>query len=109
MSEKLFNDLVYADPQTGLMWARNGNIVGQELTWENAMNWVKNLNYAGYTNWRLPTNEEFCDFRDRSVICPSGRSWILPCEWFNENGFNNIQASSYWSSTNYGSDGAWVV
>ncbi len=75
---------------TGLMWAKNGNIAGKEMSREDAMNWVKNLNYGGYSDWRLPTYTELVIF-----VKQAGKR---PAEWFNANGYSNVQASWYWSS-----------
>jgi hypothetical protein len=73
------------------MWARNGNIAGETMRWEDAMKWAKNLNYVGYSDWRLPTIEELETF--------VGRGGKRPTEWFNANGFNSVQSNLYWSST----------
>jgi hypothetical protein len=81
---------IYTDPQTGLQWARNGNIPGIKMQWEEAMRWAKNLNYAGYNDWRLPTDNEL-----RTVLNRGGNS---PAEWLNANGFRNVQDDIYWSS-----------
>ncbi|MCK4836346.1 MAG: protein kinase, partial [Candidatus Aminicenantes bacterium] len=48
-----------ADRTTGLMWHQSGSSRYMNLTL--AKEWVRNLNqrqYAGYSNWRLPTLEE---------------------------------------------------
>jgi uncharacterized protein DUF1566 len=93
----------YTDPQTGLMWAGNGNIAGEKMIWNNALSWAKSLNYGGYSDWRLPSGEEFEAFAKRGGPRPS--------EWFNRNGFNNVQVCWYWSSSTYanGTDSAWGV
>jgi hypothetical protein len=95
--------LIYTDPKTGLMWARNGNIAGKEMSWDTAMVWAKNLSYSGYSDWRLPTKEELESFAKRG-----GKN---PLEWFNANGFNSVQAYYYWSSSTfaYYSNYAWDV
>ncbi len=95
--------LIYTDPQCGLMWAKNGNIAGKEMKWDDAMNWVKNLNYGGFSDWRLPTKDELASF--------SKRGGSRPSEWFNANGFNFVQADGYWSSTTYANKtgSAWIV
>ena len=50
---------VVIDHTTGLMWLQSGS--KEYMQWNVAMEWVKNLNtleYAGYSDWRLPTIEE---------------------------------------------------
>jgi hypothetical protein len=89
--------------KTNLMWARNGNIAGKQMNWSDAMNWTKNLNYGGYTDWRLPSKDEFEAF--------AKKGGEKPLDWYNANGFNNAQAGFYWTSSNYviNSSDAWVV
>ena len=55
----LRDDNVVIDRVTGLMWHRSGS--SRYLQFEEAKEWVKELNihgYAGYRDWRLPTSEE---------------------------------------------------
>ena len=50
---------VVIDHATGLMWLQSGS--KEYMQWIAAMGWVRNLNareYAGYSDWRLPTIEE---------------------------------------------------
>jgi hypothetical protein len=82
---------IYIDSQSGLMWSKNGNIASKVMSWNVAMNWVKKLNYGGYSDWRLPTKDEFTSF--------SHRGGNRPSDWFNANGFDKVQAENYWSST----------
>lgn len=81
----------YFDQKTGLMWAKNGNIAGKQMNWDEAMDWVSKLNYGGYSDWRLPTKEELEIFLKRGGKYPS--------EWFNTNRFFNVQSNSYWTSS----------
>ena len=95
------------------------------MLWLDALDWAANLNYGGYTNWRLPT-----------ALNPdgSGPCYIDDCTgsemghlFFGELGgvagqsilsssdpdlvkFSNIQADGYWSSTvnALSSDQAWI-
>ena len=48
--------LVYV--RSGLMWTKDANISGETMTWNGAIDWVKQLKLAGYSDWRLPTKEE---------------------------------------------------
>ncbi|MEI6206089.1 MAG: DUF1566 domain-containing protein [Desulfuromonadales bacterium] len=95
--------LIYSDKKNGLMWARNGNIALVAMTWTDAIHWVKKLNYAGYSDWRLPTIEELDKFAKRGGSRPS--------TWFNANGFNSVKDYYYWSGTkgnNYSDDVCYV-
>ncbi len=78
----------YVDPDTKLMWqdapytdAEDGayareHSVGKVGTWRHAVDYCRRLDYAGYTDWRLPTVDElqavhhiegqvFANFRDK--------------------------------------------
>lgn len=95
-------DYLYFDSLTSLIWARNGDISGELMDWDEAMDWVNKLNYAGYSDWRLPTIDELESF--------AKRSGLRPADWLNANGFNNVNSDSYWSSSTYaGTTGAWYV
>ena len=50
------NDGTITDLSTGLMWqqADNGNV----YTWEEALAYAENLEFAGYDDWRLPNAKE---------------------------------------------------
>lgn len=93
-------EVSYTDPQTGLMWPRNGNIAGKKMTWDESMTWVRGLNYGGHSDWRLPAKEEFMGF------VKLGQN--NPAKWLSNNGFNNIQDYVYWSGSSEGSR-AWYL
>ena len=46
----------YIDPSTGLMWAAMDN--GQAITWVDAKTYCESYGVGGYTNWRMPTQDE---------------------------------------------------
>ena len=52
------------DTKTGLMWASKDN--GEDISWENAKTYCENYRGGGYTDWRLPTIDEFTGLYDRS-------------------------------------------
>jgi hypothetical protein len=49
-------DSTISDGATGLMWMKNDN--GAGVLWENALSYAEGLEYAGYTDWRLPNAKE---------------------------------------------------
>ncbi|MCO6437881.1 MAG: DUF1566 domain-containing protein [Phycisphaerae bacterium] len=44
------------DRSTGLMWTQGDSGVG--YNWQAALGYAENLNFAGYTDWRLPSVKE---------------------------------------------------
>ena len=59
------NDGTIADRATGLTWAKldSGHLKAGEnqdgkLNWEQALRWAEDLEYAGYSDWRLPNIKE---------------------------------------------------
>lgn len=49
------DEWVVIDTSTNLMWTRNVEISGFNNTWDQAISWAADLNYAGYSDWRLPS------------------------------------------------------
>ena len=103
-----------SDKLTGLMWVRDlntviikGSTTNGATNWQNALDSVKQANaaggYCGYTDWRLPNVNEL------KSLANYGQS--SPAAWLNTQGFANVQANNYWSSTSYapGTGGAWHV
>lgn len=85
------------DKLTGLMWAKNANLpnLSADSFWEEALNFVSTLNSSGglcgHTDWRLPNINEL-----ESLVYTEAGS---PYAWLNAQGFLNVQAAVYWSST----------
>ncbi len=84
----------YVDPATKLMWqdvpytdAEDGayvrnRAVGKAGDWRYAVNYCRKLNYAGYTDWRLPTADELMDIHH-----VAGQSFV------------NFRDKDFWTST----------
>lgn len=87
-----FSELIARDIKTGLIWAKDGNLPGKSVTWYEAKDFAKNSNYAGFTDWRLPTNDELIAFVEH---CTSN----LKYDYFNSIGFTNFQRGRYWTAT----------
>jgi hypothetical protein len=89
--KQILHELLYTDPETGLMWPKNGRVDEGEMTWDNATDWVNIFDYAGYNDWRLPSIKEFKAFIKRGDV--ESR------EWLDSNRFYNVSMNSYWSSS----------
>lgn len=66
-SKKINQDEIVIDYATGLMWHPSGSLKFVNL--EEARDWIAELNkenYAGYSDWRLPTLEEAASLLENS-------------------------------------------
>ncbi len=85
---------VYIEKDAGLMWQdakytyredgayKRNHSVGKAGTWGHAMRYCRNLNYGGYTDWRLPTADELMHLHSKQAEV-----------------FNNYRDGDFWSST----------
>jgi hypothetical protein len=80
----------WRDPATSLTWARKDN--GDNVNWEQAAAYCKNLKLDGYDDWRLPTAGELNGVYDTDARTVKGRLNLSGWEW---------------SSTQFGSVEAW--
>ena len=87
-SQVCHKDLTYLERASGLMWQdqlytdaedgayARGRNAGKAGMWSHAVRYCRNLYYAGYSDWRLPTSDElqqvhrikgqvFSHFRDK--------------------------------------------
>jgi len=54
------------DAKMNLTWAAKDN--GSDINWENAQSYCENYRGGGYTNWRMPTQDELKGLFDSSII-----------------------------------------
>jgi hypothetical protein len=96
-------DQTMTDRLTGLVWTMDGNAPGPAAcnpgtrkNGQGAPDHVKCLNanrYLGKSDWRLPNRNELASLVNR------GQSDTAA--WLNTQGFSNVQAGGYWSSSTY--------
>jgi len=89
---------VVVDNSTGLMWQQT--IPSATFTWYDAVNHCADLEYAGYSDWRLPKPKELLSILDLSRINPSINTTYFPSAGY-----------SFWASKKYAQNAsnAWSV
>lgn len=99
-------DIVTIDNVTGLMWASDSNgagcFNGQTATWTEAITYCNDLDFAGYSDWRLPNIRELKSLVDYGAESPA----------INEVYFPNMPGDiEFWSSTTYETynENAWAI
>ncbi|MDZ4163856.1 MAG: DUF1566 domain-containing protein [Smithellaceae bacterium] len=96
-----YDDGTVLDTRTGLMWAAKDN--GSNINWANAKSYCENYRGGGYTDWRMPTQDELARLYDRAKTYRSAcgsdvhltELILLTCYWV-------------WASETRGSDAAAV-
>ncbi|MBO4441108.1 DUF1566 domain-containing protein [bacterium] len=94
---------VVFDNNTGLMWQQI--IPTDRYEWDAAISYCNNLTYAGYSDWRLPTPQEFLSIFDNSKFRPAiDTTYFLDTPSY-------VPFSRFWSSSTYVCDTslAWYV
>ncbi|MEI6206916.1 MAG: DUF1566 domain-containing protein [Desulfuromonadales bacterium] len=97
-------DSTVTDNLTGLIWSKDANPASGTKTWQGALDYVKSLNsgnYLGHNDWRLPNSNEL-----ESLL---NKGQASPATWLNTQGFSNVMAYAYWSSSTYYTFSAWLV
>ncbi len=56
---------------TNLMWQDDESAKTTEKTWKEAIEYCESLNFAGYSDWRLPNKNELLSIVDRSKSNPA--------------------------------------
>ena len=90
-----FNDGTVLDAKAHLMWAAKDN--GKNINWEDAKRYCDNYRGSGYTDWRMPTQDELAGLYDREVIGKNG---------YNLTNLIELTSCCPWSSETRNSDAA---
>ena len=96
---------IVIDKQTGLMWTRKDN--GKNIDWHGAVEYAKNLQLGGYSNWRLPSIDELEGIYDENNTSGTVRIGEADYPIHTMDGFQ-LSRTWIWSGTKEGSDRAWV-
>ncbi|MBI5056473.1 MAG: DUF1566 domain-containing protein [Nitrospirae bacterium] len=104
MGSGRFNDNgdgTVTDLLTGLMWTKNANMGGLQ-NFYTARNAAAALAIGGFTDWRIPNMLEL------ESLTNAGQADTAV--WLNSQGFQNVQASDYWSNNSYAYESAgWSI
>ena len=76
------------DSTNSLMWQDNAVVASATYTWTEAIDYCENLDFAGQTDWQLPTINEL-----RSIVDYDAYNLAIVSL------FLNAATSLYWSST----------
>jgi hypothetical protein len=107
LMEPVSGEFVVLDTDTNLMWLQNANAANGQMTLDNAWNWVDNLVYGNYADWRIPTAlypDPSCDDSDSMGVNCSGSEmghlyYIEGVSTAAPGPFINIQSSPYFTNT----------
>jgi Protein of unknown function (DUF1566) len=104
--ELVMNDEAVLDKETGLVWAKDANILSAVYTQPNAVSECYNtMEIGNRKGWRVPTIEEL-----GSLVDPTQNSPALPAG----HPFVNVQNGIYWSGTtlvkwDFDTNDAWTL
>ena len=105
---------VVIDSEQKLMWIDNKDTVKLQLSHKDAVPYCENLDYAQFTNWRIPTAEEYETIVDKNNTktyinktfkynVPTGY-WALKSHvrtfWFYADYMNFISGTVYYDNRN---------
>jgi hypothetical protein len=95
-----YRDGTVLDTQTNLMWAARDN--GSKINWVNAKSYCENYRGGGYTDWRMPTQDELAGLYDAAKTDKSD------CGWYDVHLTELIRltCTAPWASETRGSDAA---
>ncbi len=126
------------DTDLDITWLQDANYAftsghddNGRMTWQQSMNWVSQIEYAGYLEWRLPTTvlpDSNCMISDGTytgsygynctesemghlfydeLMGEAGQSILVSGSTTELSMFNNLHADGYWSETVYDLNNSW--
>ena len=95
IQKAIVGDDIVVDRATGLMWPADwtgaGGNGGGLLAWFAAILWANALNFAGFSDWRLPNIAELFSLVEFEGAGP----------FIYQPPFSNVVSGNYWSGTTY--------
>ena len=92
-----YNNGTVLDTKTNLMWAAKDN--GSNINWANAKSYCKNYRGAGYTDWRMPMQDELAGLYD------AGKTYKADCGYdAHLTGLIRLTCPDPWASETRGSE-----
>jgi len=104
------------DLATGLMWQRcPAGLSGATcttgepvvLTWQEALQYATEAEFAGYRDWRLPNVTELLTLVERRCSNPPLNGRVFPFEWMGMRSWTRVRG--FWSSTAWDTSGSFFV
>ena len=108
------SDGTVTDTHTGWMWAAKDN--GYDINWLSAKAYCENYTGGGYSDWRLPTQDELAGLYDENILNKGGYhiSYLINltmcCPWASETrgseaaGFYFYRGFRLWGHQSYSGD-----
>ena len=94
-----YDDGTVLDMQTNLMWASKDN--GNDINWVNAKSYCENYRGGGYTDWRMPTQDELAG------LYYAGKTYKSDCgHYAHLTELIRLTCTVPWASDTRGSDAA---
>ncbi|HYA15729.1 MAG TPA: DUF1566 domain-containing protein [Syntrophales bacterium] len=88
------------DTNTNLMWAAKDN--GSNINWQDAKSYCDNYSGGGYTDWRMPTQDELAGLYDAK------KRYKTACGYYAYlTELTGLTCSFVWAAETRGSDGAY--
>jgi hypothetical protein len=94
------------DTKAGLMWAAADNTI--PISWPNSVEYCKNLQIGGYTDWRMPTLVELKSIYNPNkkngngyhttnlIFTTASSCWASDTEGYNAARFNFTHGKEFW-------------